>query len=453
MIRLIRASGDYISQYHEETRSAYAASAVDFEFRQDEYHRHWATSIAETFGFHMRAFANKALDAPPRNWNYSTAHRTLAVWGYEAEAECAGAAILSLENVSAGSVRLRTSQWAPDGPPSSCSSVQLRSAPVYSPGASYRVLDYDEAARKLSEQTVTADASGRLGVRTAAGIHQLSFTGPGVEAGPPILLPLSDRGTLRVRPGEAVSLPVRIFNPNGSELKHIAVSLSSAWPTVGVVNGKAAIPALGSGAVADVSGSLQVRFTAGDGDFARARLQLRITVAGGAPVMRDFDVLIAPDSLPAPVEVAVLDGREATFPVFRQQGNQGGGTSIQRQVREGVGNGNGVLEPGEQAAIWLRLKQGIDPFDKNNWCRAKVYPESPLLEEIGDIQEEKQREWTGAQNRTSLVRLSADGDADVILDCESYSFQSSPGVRYGTEPLYQPFQVHKHHLFRWRLQR
>ena len=41
-VRLIRASGDYISQYHEETREAYArADEVAFEYRRDEYHRHW----------------------------------------------------------------------------------------------------------------------------------------------------------------------------------------------------------------------------------------------------------------------------------------------------------------------------------------------------------------------------------------------------------------------------
>ena len=62
-VRLVRASGDYISQYTEETRAAFAATpSVDFEFRQDEYDRHWATSIAETFEFHMRAFADPALD-------------------------------------------------------------------------------------------------------------------------------------------------------------------------------------------------------------------------------------------------------------------------------------------------------------------------------------------------------------------------------------------------------
>ena len=75
MIRLIRASGDYISQYHEETRLAYAVDpAVNFEFRQDEYHRHWATSIGETFAFHKRAFANPALDTVPVNG--TTPHRS-----------------------------------------------------------------------------------------------------------------------------------------------------------------------------------------------------------------------------------------------------------------------------------------------------------------------------------------------------------------------------------------
>ena len=90
-VRLIRASGDYISQYHEETRAAYAiAPNVDFEFRQDEYHRHWATSIDETFEFHVRAFANPALDATPTEWNYSSAFRRFSVRGYDVAADIAG---------------------------------------------------------------------------------------------------------------------------------------------------------------------------------------------------------------------------------------------------------------------------------------------------------------------------------------------------------------------------
>jgi hypothetical protein len=39
------------------------------------------------------------------------------------------------------------------------------------------------------------------------------------------------------------------------------------------------------------------------------------------------------------------------------------------------------------------MAQGMDPFDKNNWYRCKVYSDSPWITEIADIQEEKQREF------------------------------------------------------------
>ena len=103
----------------------------------------------------------------------------------------------------------------------------------------------------------------------------------------------------------------------------------------------------------------------------------------------------------------------------------------------------------------MKLRQGLDPFDKNNWCRAKVYSNSPWLAEIGDIEEDKQREWTGAQSRTSLLYLSPNvppgTEIPVVLDCESWSFQFTPDVRYGKEPLFQAYQFHRHHLFAWKL--
>ena len=116
-VRLVRASGDYISQYHEETREAYARSDVDFEFRQDEYHRHWATSIGETFDFHMRAFTNSALDNVPENWTHSNAYRKFGAWGYEVEASGDGPGLTYLTDVRQGGLRVTTRKWAPDGPP------------------------------------------------------------------------------------------------------------------------------------------------------------------------------------------------------------------------------------------------------------------------------------------------------------------------------------------------
>jgi hypothetical protein len=141
--------------------------------------------------------------------------------------------------------------------------------------------------------------------------------------------------------------------------------------------------------------------------------------------------------------------------VFRQKGNQGGGAAVERTVTEGSGNGNGILEPGETATIWVKLPQGLDPFDKNNWRRVKVRASSPDVEEVADIQEEKQRECTGAQERTSLIHWRAGAAKGtlgrLVLDSESWSFSFTPDFHYGRELLHQAFQRHAHTLHQLEL--
>jgi len=85
-----------------------------------------------------------------------------------------------------------------------------------------------------------------------------------------------------------------------------------------------------------------------------------------------------------------------------------------------------------------------------------VYSDSRWVSEIDDIQETKQREWTGAQSRASVVRLSKDAPAGstipLLLDNESWTFHFTPDVRYGPEKLYQAFQLHTRHLHHYELQ-
>lgn len=436
MVRLIRASGDYISQYHEETHEAYASAAgVDYEYRRDEYHRHWATSIAETFAFHLRAFANAALDRAPERWSYTCAYRDCEAWGYRIRVDSPGACFVYLDGVSASHLGVRTRAWAPDGPPCANTTVRIAtSAGRYAPASRHRVRSLSRAA------DAEADAQGRL-TFTARGDGEIIT----VDAREPFLLPLSNSDYLRVEPDAVTSLPVRLYNPTDSPLLDVPVTLSSEYPTVQVVSpATVRAPRIEPGAVADVP--VRARFVSGDGYYARARLQFAVGAA--RPVSQD--VLIAPTAIPAPWEWEVLDGRTRTYTVFRQKGNQGGGGPIPRTVTEGTGNGNGILEPGERATIWVRLKQGIDPFDKGNWYRAKVRADSPCAAEAADLREQKQLEWTGAKERTSLIEWSCQPSTPVTLtlDHESWSYAFTPDVRYGRELLYQAFQRHRRHLWR-----
>ena len=425
MVRLVRTSGDYISQYHEETRAAYSrAAAVDFQYRQDEYHRHWATSIAETFDFHGRAFANPALDNVPETWSYSSPYRTFEVWGYRANLAASGAAagagIVYLEGVHQGGLRVTTRRWAPDGPPMERAAVRLATAPVYAPGQIYKLLDC-----KLSGGAA------------------------------PLLLPLTLGDRLRLPAGREVRLPVRIYNPRAGALTDVAVALSSDYPTVKLLSNAVTVPRIEPGGVADLTTKFAIKCTAGGGYFAPTLLNLKLTYDGWHESLEDIDVFVTPDRLPAPIAYQILDGRTVTLPVFRQKGNQGGGSSVARSITEGKGNGNGKLEPGEEATIWIQLDQGLDPFDKGNWYRAKVYSDSPWITEPARLEEQKQLEWTSAKERTSVIRLAAGTppgtEIPLLLDNESWSFTYTPDVRYGKERLYQAFQLHQHHLHRLTL--
>lgn len=235
----------------------------------------------------------------------------------------------------------------------------------------------------------------------------------------------------------------------------VKVTLSSDYATVQVLKGEVNVAKLEPGAPVDLSPALHVRFTAGEGYFARTRLKLEITYDGYHGVTKNIDVLVIPENVPPPMEVVILDGRTATLNVFRQKGNQGGGGSVPRKLTEGQGNGNGVLEPGEEATIWVHLHQGMDPFDKNNWYRAKVYSDSPWITEVGDLEELKQLEWTSGMERTSVIRLSPHTPhgtrIPLLLDNESWSYWWTPDVRYGKEKLYQAFQLHTHHLHKYEL--
>ena len=316
-------------------------------------------------------------------------------------------------------------------------------------------MDHSFSTGETSKQTLRPDADGRLTITTDGTGHQFSFAGPGAAGQPPALLPVTTSDMLRLPPDQDVALPIRIYNPRNVPMTNVKTAISSEYAAVEVLKGEVTTPEIAPGATLDLASQMRVRFTAGDGYFARTRLKLELTYDGYHGVEKNIDVMVIPEDIPSPMEVMILDGRTATLNVFRQKGNQGGGSSVPRQVTEGKGNGNGVLEPGEEATIWVHMHQGMDPFDKNNWYRAKIYSDSPWIAEVGNLEELKQLEWTSGMERTSVIRLAPNTPhgthIPLLLDNESWSFWWTPDIRFGVEKLYQARQFHTHHLHRYEL--
>jgi hypothetical protein len=332
--------------------------------------------------------------------------------------------------------------------------VTIKTAPLYVAGKQYGVIDRNLATGQTRRRELTADVAGRLTIATDGEGHEISFVGPGTGAQQPVVLPVTSDDVLRLESAREIELPIEIYNPRGEVMKGLRAELTSTYPTVTVVGGTADIAELQPGASADLSRSMRVKLTGGGGYFAPASLTVTMTYDGWHTATETIPILVTPEIIGPPAAYEVLDGRTMTFNVFRQKGNQGGGGSIQRTVTEGRGNGNGILEPGEEATIWVKMVQGMDPFDKNNWYRTKVHPLSDAIVEVADIEEQKQLEWTGAKERTSVIRMAPEaksGSVSLLIENESWSYHFTPDVRYGKERLYQAFQRHTRHLHRLEL--
>lgn len=277
MVRLVRASGDYISQYHEETRLAYAREErVAFEFRQDEYHRHWATSIEETFAFHMRAFETAALATTPDVFHHDNAHTDFSIWDWRVSRHGGGAGYTVLRDVSQSGLRVETRRWAPDGPPVAGSTVAVTTPACYQPEADYLIIDAPLDAGEPRRFTVKAGTEGRLRFEVAGTGRQVSITGPGASTQQPVLLPLSRAEGLRVLPGQEMNLPIRIYNPRTEPMKDVRIALRSNYPAVELLTSEAVVPEIPAAGRVDLSAHFKARFTAAAGDYQPARIDVSL---------------------------------------------------------------------------------------------------------------------------------------------------------------------------------
>ena len=449
-VRLVKASGDYIGQHHDLLRDVYARTPeVDFEFRQDEYHRHWVTSINETFGFHMRAFDNPDLTAHPKTWDYDNAYPEFEIWGYQVEVENKKPGFVCLRDVSRGYLRVYTRQYAPDGPAVADQKIQIVTPGYYGKNKAYRIMDYSHQEKVAAEYDLQSSEDGRLTFNLDGMGHDIAIM-TGREGRGPVLLPLDSTGDPVVQSDRAVHLPIRLLNTLGIAAEDVRVALSSEYPTVKIVGDQITIPRIEPGEVADLSDSFEFRFTSSDRNLQHCRLNVRIGYRGWYSKSERIDVRILPTPLEEPAAVEIVDGRTQTFTIFRQAGNQGGGFMLQREVTEGSGNGNGRAEPGEEMTLWIKTVQGLDPFDKNSWHRTKVFSDDPYISIVQDIPEVRGREWTSVRDHTSVVRISpncpAGHKAKLFLRSESASFTWTPDARYGKELLYQAIQLHRVHM-------
>ncbi|HLA38945.1 MAG TPA: alpha/beta hydrolase-fold protein, partial [Candidatus Glassbacteria bacterium] len=280
-VRLIRASGDYISQYHEELNEIYSwTPEVDYQFRREEYHRHWVTGLAETFDFHLKAFESMELNDYPRSFDHDDAFAEFSVWGYDVAVQGKKPGFVCLRDVSRNYLRVFTREYQPDGPPVAGQTIRITTPAWYGNRRQYKIMDYNHSTGTVSYLAAASTEKGKLTFEVDGSGHELSVL-DGNEGRPPVLIPLDLHGTPIVKADEEVHLGFKLLNSCDVTARNLTFSLSSRYPTVAITGGEFTIDSLAPGEVVDLSNRVILKFVSTSGYLQHCRLDLH-----GTPIVK-----------------------------------------------------------------------------------------------------------------------------------------------------------------------
>lgn len=311
----------------------------------------------------------------PQRWHHADLYPNFEVWDYAVNSNLTTPGFVELNGVTKGGFTSQTRAWQPDGPSIPGTALQISTAPIYRPNATYSLVQYDKSKDSISTRNITADAQGRILVNTSG--TPVIFGINAKNSAPEIVLADFNAGRKdHFLPHKTpASIRLRLLNRGGSASGKLTATLSTTTPGVSISQPSIQLPAIASGQLAWTEASFSISANQeppADGSSPFVKFQLTIKDEKGRNWEDEFEALPF-----------------FAVPTFNEIGIDDGDSEIY-----GSGNGNNIAEPGEKIMIYQ--------FSH----RTKLYFEDPYIvsETLhDDLQPDK---WGDGYALSSLIRIA-----------------------------------------------
>lgn len=336
--------------------------ALDYTYkRYPGPHDLSAAEFKEAFSFTVNALQFPS--PKPQRWHHADLYADFKVWDYTVSSNLKEPGFIELSGVTKGGMGIRTRRWQPDGAIIPGVEINVKTAPVYVPGATYQLFDYNVATTEKNSKAVTADKEGRIGYRVNGQYHQVGIYTKNSPAEIVCIGYVVNDSTKFLSDKESCNLKLQLLNRGGSSAKNIIIKISSATKGVVIENPVLRIGAMEKEKALWLPASFHVTTSnkpPDDGSPFMIRFNLVVSDDKGNSWNDEFDAPVMYNG-PEFTHIGIDDGDSGIF---------------------GRGNGNNTAEPGESIMIYeisngsrrLRLYYD-DPYVEREWLYDEIQPD------------------------------------------------------------------------------
>ncbi len=407
-VRLTATDGDWLKYNNREmSRIFEAADLTHFEFHIADFPDHWAADTDKQLDFHMNEFRQP--HPLPDNWNHiCPAFPSFKVWGYDISVQRSQPALTILENVTPGHMKILARTFIPDGPIVQHEKISISTIDIYSPTESYQLISYNLISGETSSRNLNASENGKLKFELGGGGHIVGINGKGTGNGAKLrMVHKQNKEYHYFEVGKTCNLDFKLVNVGGDKAEDIQIIAFSPHPNIDFADSIIHISCVSAASSVDLDDQFDFSFSQYSDSSFVGEMFFEVRISGVLEDTHRMMFFPVPESpYISDKDVIILDGRTVNnIPVYMQ----GLDSIVNEKITGGVGNGDGILDRGEDALIYIRLPRGMAANDINTFHRTYLinHRDNPFTH-VNRLYYEEKFNQAGATSISTFLSIAKD---------------------------------------------
>lgn len=426
--RLTITDGDWLKYSDREVKLLYGAALDNLEVHEASYPNHWAADIDKQLDFHMRFFQSGKNDLS--SWDYVNPNFPMFnSFDYSFSVDRVVPAFTIFKRFSQWEFALYSRTFLPEGPIVLNEDISVKTPSVYESDKTFNLTSYNISKNSFNSGDIQSSGAGDLFIELPGGGNIVSINKKEQPGSRVKLLPDKNQEYFYFTEEIKNKINLRLINIGNKTGHNIRVSIESTLKNLQIENNEFIVDSLiplKSIAVNNVS----ITFSGLDTSGTIGSLKFKIFVEER---LEDSTQVIVYET-PVPINLnaddyIILDGRTVNdVPIF----NQGKDSTEYKTISGGHGNGDGKLDPGEDAIFYIRLPKGISQNDTNTYHRSFLINkfENPYVF-VDKLDYKEKKGQASATSVSSVIRLSSEvpsgSDLQLIFRVEKlYNDKNDP---------------------------